>query len=69
MKCYTMCRKIGYAANSVTLYFHVGAQHLPDEGLQSTEFDDEKFVVRYENTLSTAKMAWRITQTVNREVA
>lgn len=45
-KCSTMCREIGNTADSVTLYLHVGAEHLSDERLQSAELNDEEFVVR-----------------------
>ena len=40
-----MSRQVRHAANSIALDFDVWAQHLPDQGLQATEFDDEELVL------------------------
>lgn len=39
------CRQVSYTANSIALHFNIRAKHLPNERFETTEFDDEKFVV------------------------
>lgn len=42
-----MSRQVGDAAYSVALHLYIGAQHLPDQGFQSSQLHNEELVVGY----------------------
>lgn len=40
-----MGSKVGDATNRIALYFNIGAKHLADQWLQTTQFYDQKLVI------------------------
>ncbi len=55
--------KVGDAADGVALHFDVGAEHLADQGFQTTELDDEQLVLGLTARLPRAALAARCTST------
>lgn len=43
----TMSRQVGHASDCIALHLYVGAQHLPDQRLQSSKRDNEQLVFGY----------------------
>ena len=45
-----MCGEVGDAAHSIALHFDVRREHLSNEGLKTTEFDNKQLVLGYHDT-------------------
>jgi hypothetical protein len=44
-----MSGQIGHAANGIALHFDIWTEHLANQRFKTTEFDNEKFVVRWKD--------------------
>lgn len=64
-----MCCEVGHTSYGVALDLYVVAQHLSNEGFESSELDDEQLILRCEKRECGVRTVPEISRTVDSEIA